>query len=169
MRHHPVWRAARALAAHTSANAGQIGIILVPQSTDTQPIPSLELINRVEDYILARAAPTLDLWLAGPDWIRVTVTAQIAPVSLDAVDALQSAVLNALARFLHPLTGGPDGSGWDFGRRPHVSDLYALLESIEGVDHIRYLAVEEDRREPVRADRFLVFSGDHRITVVAPS
>lgn len=160
---------ARALAARNSENAGQIGIILVPQSTDAQPIPSLELINRVEEYLLARAAPTLDLWLAGPDWIRVTVTAEIAPVSFEVVDLLPDAVLTALQRFLHPLTGGPDGSGWDFGRQPHTSDLYAVLESIEGVDHIRYLAVDEERREPVRPDRFLVFSGEHVITVVAPT
>jgi predicted phage baseplate assembly protein len=160
---------ARALAANDTTNAGQIGIILVPRSAEAQPIPSLELINRVEDYIVARAAPTLDLWLAGPDWISVTVTAEIVPVSFEAVDALQRDVLTALQRFLHPLTGGAEGSGWDFGRRPHRSDLFALLESIGGVDHVRRLDVDpEALPATVQSDRLLVFSGDHKITVVSP-
>jgi hypothetical protein len=159
---------ARALAAHDTNNAGQIGIILVPQSTEAQPIPSLELINRVEQYLLARAAPTVRLWLAGPEWVRVTATVDIVPVSFEAVDALLREVRTALQRFLHPLTGGPDGSGWDFGRRPHRSDLFALLESIAGVDYVRHLAVQEEPPAPEWPDRFLVFSGDHVITVASP-
>ena len=160
---------ARALAARDMNNAGQIGIILVPHSTEAQPIPSLELIKRVEQYILARAAPTAHLWLAGPEWVRVTITTEIVPVSFEAVDAVLSDVRTALQRFLHPLTGGPDGSGWDFGRRPHRSDLFALLESIGGVDHVHHLAVQEEPPVPAWPDRFLVFSGDHQISVVLPS
>ena len=160
---------ARALAASDMNNAGQIGIILVPHSTEAQPIPSLELIKHVEQYIAARAAPTVHLWLAGPEWVRVTTTAKIVPVSFEAVDAVLSDVRTALQRFLHPLTGGPDGSGWDFGRRPHRSDLFALLESIGGVDHVHHLAVQEEPPVPEWPDRFLVFSGEHHISVVLPS
>jgi hypothetical protein len=108
------------------------------------------------------------LWLAGPEWVRVTATVDIVPVSFEAVDALLREVRTALQRFLHPLTGGPDGSGWDFGRRPHRSDLFALLESIAGVDYVRHLAVQEEPPAPEWPDRFLVFSGDHVITVASP-
>jgi hypothetical protein len=70
---------------------------------------------------------------------------------------------------LHPLTGGPDGSGWDFGRRPQRSDLFALLESIGGVDHVHHLAIDLEPPVPEWPDRFLVFSGNHQISVVLPS
>ena len=41
---------------------------------------------------------------------------------------------NAIVRggFIY-VAGGMDGNGWDFGRYPHVSNLYALVEAIEGV------------------------------------
>ncbi len=40
------------------------------------------------------------------------------------------------------LSGGPEGEGWDFGRGVAVSDIYALLEGIEGVDHIEDLVFQ---------------------------
>src|SRR5262249_39074901 len=57
------------------------------------------------------------------------------------LDVLQIAVLQTIERFLHPLTGGPDGEGWDFGRLPHASDLYPLLSAICGVGYIGSLKI----------------------------
>jgi hypothetical protein len=122
----------------------------------------------VEAYLLARTAPTLDLWITGSDWVRVTVSAQIAPVSFEGTEALVESVVTRLQHFLHPLRGGPACNGWAFGRKPHKSDLYALLESIDGVDHVRTLKVTEEEMGTVRPDRFLVFSGRHDISLVSP-
>ena len=44
-----------------------------------------------------------------------------------------------MAAFLHPLTGGPDGDGWAFGRGVFISDVAAVLEAIPGVDHAEFL------------------------------
>jgi len=73
--------------------------------------------------------------------------------------------LAQLVAFLHPLTGGLDGQGWAFGRKPYQSDLYALIEDIPGVDYVRRLTVIET--DEVRPDRFLVYSGDHQITMLS--
>jgi len=155
----------KAVPAHGSPEAGRVGLLVVPRSTELQPIPSLELLSRVQDYLAVRLAPTVELWVAGPDWLRVTVMAEVVPVSLEAATDVQVAVLAALVTFLHPLTGGLDGQGWAFGRKPYQSDLYALVEGIPGVDHVRRLIVDEDGE--VSPDQFLVFSGEHRITMVS--
>lgn len=155
---------AKGIAAQSSQDAGRVGLIIVPHSAETRPIPSLELLDRVQDYLEARLTPTVDLWVAGPDWLRVTVTAEIVPVSLEKATDVQTAVLARLATFLHPLTGGLAETGWAFGRKPYRSDFYALLEDTRGVSHIRRLVVTE--AGDVRADRFLVYSGDHQITMV---
>ena len=76
---------------------------------------------------------------------------------------VQAAVLERLALFLHPLTGGPLGSGWEFGRRPYRSDLYALVENTPGVDHVRSLRVYQDG--VLKTGRFLVYSGEHQIAM----
>ena len=81
---------------------------------------------------------------------------------------MERALHEKLAAFLHPLTGGLDGTGWDFGRAPHRSDFFALIESVPGVDHVRYLQITETEDQPGvrRTGRFLVFSGQHRIALV---
>jgi hypothetical protein len=69
---------------------------------------------------------------------------------------------------LAPLTGGLDGAGWDFGRKPHRSDVYALIEAVPGVDYLRSLAIAELEDQPGvgATGRFLVFSGTHTISLV---
>jgi hypothetical protein len=47
----------------------------------------------------------------------------------------------ALKGFFHPLRGGPEGKGWPFGRSIYVSEIYALLDKLSGVDYISELNV----------------------------
>ena len=43
----------------------------------------------------------------------------------------------ALAAFMHPLTGGPEGKGWPFGRNVYVSEIYDILDRQRGVDYVK--------------------------------
>ncbi|MGH4012335.1 MAG: putative baseplate assembly protein [Pseudonocardiaceae bacterium] len=179
-------------AAHGDAEAGRVGMIVVPDSAEPRPAPSLGLLRQVHAHLRARVPATAELWVAGPEWIRVTVTATVVPRSPEVADPVRDRVRAALEHYLHPLTGGPDGSGWAFGRKPHRSDLFAVTEAVEGVDHIRSLEVAQvakseefgGRLEPVLGrslaaaaahppapdllrwlGRALVYSGPHAITV----
>jgi hypothetical protein len=149
---------------------GHTSVIVVPRSTETKPVPSQELIDRAQTYLEAHAVPTAHLWVVGPMYIPVSVEAEIALVSLEGASTVEQAVLGRLGEFLHPLTGGLDGTGWDFGREPHLSDLYALIESVAGVDHVRSLRLSENEIEDedkIKATaRFLVYSGTHQISLV---
>jgi hypothetical protein len=180
---------------HAAVDAGRMGVVVVPASDADRPTPSLGLLAEVQAYVQARCPVTADLWVAGPEWIAVTVQATVTPVTIEDADALRDRVTAALQRFLHPLTGGPDGQGWAFGSRPHHSDLIALAEAVPGVDHVDSLAVsfqprsdDPDRRlalqrllqqalgqpadqsDPDHAlqgwlDRALIYSGTHAITI----
>jgi hypothetical protein len=48
--------------------------------------------------------------------------------------------VEALKEFFDPLTGGPERRGWPFGRSIYVSELYALLDGLPGVDYVARLA-----------------------------
>ncbi len=148
---------------------GLVSVIIVPRSQALRPTPSLELLERVRALLDARRSPLAELALVGPEYVRVDVAVELAAVTLDAAAALEARVLGELARFLHPLSGGLDGRGWSFGRKPHRSDLFALLERIDGVDHVRALEVveKEDRLGVADTGRFLVHSGVHRVRLVA--
>lgn len=158
----------KGLPAENSQMAGTVELIIVPRSAAAQPIPSLELLGRVEEHITARRSPTVTVRVVGPDWKRVSVTAEVVPLAPDAATDVQNAVIERLNAFLHPLTGGLDSTGWPFGRKPYRSDLFALIERTPGVDHVRRLIITEvDERGTARPERFLVYSGEHQITMVS--
>jgi predicted phage baseplate assembly protein len=147
---------------------GAVSVIVVPQATAARPLPSRELLRRVQDYLEANVLPTATIAVVGPLYITVSVSVELTLVALQGASAVEQAVQQALARFLHPLTGGPQGTGWAFGRQPQKSDFYALLEAIAGVDYVRTLevAVSEDLPGSEATGRFLINSGRHRIDLV---
>jgi hypothetical protein len=146
---------------------GVVSVVIVPLSTDDQPLPSAGLIATVEDYLRSFATPTASIAVVGPLYVRVDVTAEIALVSLDGANAVEDAVRDALRGFLHPLTGGRDGAGWDFGRQPFLSDLYAVIGDVPGVDHVIQLSFAQVDEPPgaFATGRFLVRSGEHQISL----
>ncbi len=153
-------------------DAGKIEIIVVPRVPNRQPTPSLSLLETVGSYIRSRCAPCVDLRVTEPDWVEVEVTAAIVPVSLETADRVKEAAAKAVLQFLHPLTGGVAGRGWAFGRRPHRSDLYAVLEKVAGADYVYSLSIESpslDKLAADRQDRFLIYSGPPKISIISPS
>ncbi len=148
---------------------GEVSIIIVPRTSNPKPLPSQELMQRVQNYLESHAIGTAKIWVVGPVYVEVSITTTIVPTSLERASAVEQAVNEALTEFLHPLTGGFDKLGWQFGRRPHPSDLYALLEAVPGVDHVYSLSVKPDDNPPeeinniLRTQRFLVYSGKHTI------
>jgi predicted phage baseplate assembly protein len=141
----PAVAASRVLPA-TSPNglpaAGWITVIVVPQSADPQPQPSFQLRQEVHDFLALRAPATVSaakIAVIGPTYLPVGISAIVVPSDLSQAGTIEKAALLALASFLHPLTGGPDGTGWPFGRGVFISDVAAILEGIPGVDHAEFL------------------------------
>jgi hypothetical protein len=158
---------------------GVVSLVVVPLSTSAKPYPDLELLDEVRAQLEPRrAAEVVRLVIVGPKYVRVKVRAEVAPESGAAAGGLEANVVGALSRFLHPLTGGEGGKGWSFGRRPHDSDIYSVIESVAGVGYVRSLkleaAMEVGRAErPINLDEltdgqdyFLVYSGEHEVGLV---
>jgi predicted phage baseplate assembly protein len=148
---------------------GHVTLVIVPRSTDAEPKPSLELIRRVEAFLDEHRLPGAKLHVIGPQYLRINVAAEIVPASLEAATYVQSAVENALTRFLHPVTGGMDGTGWPWGREPSQAALYKAIHAITGVDRVSTLEVTRKRVPDIvsleKAPYFLVCSGQHAISL----
>jgi hypothetical protein len=162
-------------------SAGKVLVVVVPSSAADKPAPSAELLSEVHDYVAARCAPAVELQVTGPVWAEVQVQTEIAVSSLGSSERVLANVRATIHRFLHPLLGGPDGTGWAFGQQPQPSDLYLELSRVQGIDHIQSLAVtctpplEFDRDDPQSDDpqhakkraaaMSLIYSaGNHTIT-----
>jgi hypothetical protein len=146
---------------------GVISLIVVPRSSDPKPLPSLELCDRIRDFLDGHRLLTADLVLVSPDYVAIRVETELAVTDPNSASDVERAASHELRRFLHPLTGGT-GSGWDFGQLPAESDLYARLEGVRGVSHVRRLTIVRipDRPGGEATSRFLICSGDpHKVTV----
>ena len=144
----------------TPTRPGTLSLVIIPQAETPNPSPSLRLINQIQDYLDQRRLPNVELIVVGPHYVPVSIEADIALTDPSQASTVEGLVFKRLAQFLHPLTGGLEKTGWEFGRQPHKSDIYTLLEAIPGVDHIRTLKVPTIQNA---GNFFLVFSGDHQI------
>ena len=145
---------------------GTVSLIIVPRSLEDKPSPGFELLGRVQDFVGSLSSPVAELIVAGPKYVRINVTVEVALTTLDGASDIKLALAQALSKYLHPLTGGPEGTGWAFGRYPQESNLYSLIEGIAGVDHVTSLTFSptEESDEVRKAGKyFLVYSGTHTI------
>jgi hypothetical protein len=150
---------------------GWVKLIIVPHSHDPQPQPSFELRRRVQDFLAARAPATVagQIAVVGPVYLPIGVEAVVVPLSPQEAGLVGERVHQVLSTFLHPLTGGPAGEGWPFGRDLYLSDVAAVLEAIAGVDYVETINLLLDgtprgERIDVPPDRIVV-AGPLRITL----
>src|SRR5215831_3951540 len=144
---------------------GMVSVVIVPRSENPRPQPDLTLLRRVRDFLNQSRVADASLVVLAPEYVRISVSLVVVPEAAYAGATVVLQCQETLARYLHPVTGGDQGSGWQFGALPHESDLYARLESVEGLGYIRSLDVriEEDRPGLLQSGNFLISSGDHRI------
>jgi hypothetical protein len=50
-------------------------------------------------------------------------------------DVVRTQAIRALRLFFDPISQEPGGAGWPFGRNVYVSEIYQVLDTIEGVDY----------------------------------
>jgi hypothetical protein len=148
---------------------GMVSIVVVPRGTDARPRPDLELLRRVRDFLRARSAPEANLVVLAPEYVRICVEADVVPQNAYMGASVKARCEEKLTRFFHPVSGGEQNRGWEFGAFPHESDLYAQLEAVDGLGYVRSLSmrVEEDRPGLFESRSFLISSGEHRIRLEA--
>jgi hypothetical protein len=154
---------------------GCVTLVLVPHSLDAQPVASAELVRTVLDA-LAQCMPAgvaAGIRVLAPDYVAIGVRAEILAVDARQAGRIEALVRLRLRQFLHPLAGGRDGHGWDFGDTVYLSDLAALIEDTPGVDAVRFLQLMVGQAVfgdsvPV-APYQLVAAGDAQLMILVPS
>lgn len=128
---------------------GWVTIMIVPHSPDAKPLPTVELIEEVSTY-LARKAPSCltemipmkQIHLIPPNYLRVDVDIDVVVRSIGDAKDTEIQVLDRLKEFLHPLKGGPDKKGWEFGRDVYKTEIYEAIEGIDLVDYVHDISLK---------------------------
>jgi hypothetical protein len=112
-----------------------------------------------------------------PLYRGITIVGRIKAQPKFSPARLQEAVLDALYAYFHPISGGPEGTGWPFGRPVNVGEIYSVIQSVRGTELIQDLHLfEADPRTgrpgaevqvlPLEPHQ-LVFSYNHQVLVEA--
>lgn len=161
---------------------GVVTVIVIPDLDDPAPVPTEATLAAVCAHLNERRLLTTEVFVTGPTYETVTVTAELVVDDTADLAAVKERALDDLALYFHPLRGGDDsdpdalgdesgdGSGWPFGGDVRFSRLYARLLRSD-VRHIARLEIAldseefgecQDARVPEGA---LLRSGDHVISV----
>ena len=174
----------RALATTDGADAGTVRVLIVPavpagsgRLTFDQLVPADDTLERITRRLDESRLVGTRVVVEPPVYRGVTIVARVRARPRTDPARLQEDALEALFRYFHPTTGGPDGAGWPFGRPVLAGEIHAALRSVRGMELIEEVRVFG--ADPVTGERGkttdrldvepngLVFSYEHQVLVEA--
>jgi predicted phage baseplate assembly protein len=161
--------------------AGQVHLLLVPRVTQpngritaNQLRLSDDVRESVRRYLDDYRLLTVRLDIREPEYVWVAVELAIT-CDFDAdPERVRRDAEQQLYRFLNPISGGPAGNGWPFGRPLYASDIYTCLQGISGLLFIEalhlYLVPPAGNRQEISGKlpvpvHGLIASAEHRVAV----
>lgn len=120
---------------------GMITVIVLPYLPQGRPMPTPGLLQSVSAQLRARRVVGTRAEVVAPTYLEVTVQATVQAKQRADKVALQTAVINALNSFFDPITGGPDNTGWPFGRSVYRAEILRILSEVASVDYVTSLAL----------------------------
>nr|WP_202454056.1 putative baseplate assembly protein [Streptomyces sp. SID4913] len=136
------------------------------------PAPTLRLIA---GHLEERRPIGARLVVEPPFYQGVTVVASVQAEPGAVRERVRDEALAALYGYFNPLSGGPNGQGWPFGRPVQAGEAFAVLQRVPGVDLVEDVRLY--RADPVTGERTdattkialdrhaLVFSYEHQLRV----
>ncbi len=177
--------AARVHCVTEAAQSAGVRVLVVPHvaSDDLGRIslsdlnPSVGTLERISSSLDQQRLVGTRLLVQPPDYVWLTAVVSLKSRPRFDPSEVRTEVLRALYRLYHPLYGGPDGTGWPFGRSVQAHEVHAALARISGVDMAREVKVQLFPAEPYTGQRgaavqrldlpetALVYSYEHQVRV----
>jgi predicted phage baseplate assembly protein len=175
----------KAVTAGDGADPGAVRVLVVPSASPGedgrlefgQLVPADTTLQRITDRLEETRVIGTRIVIEPPVYRGVTVVARLRARQRANPARLQEAALDALYAYLDPITGGPDGNGWPFGRPVTAGELNAVLQRLRGTELVEDLRIFG--ADPVSGKRgqqttrleleptALVFSYEHQVLVEA--
>jgi predicted phage baseplate assembly protein len=174
---------ARARCLPTNRDNGSVRVLVVPHVRGEVSGHKLDdfaiaapLMRTITDHLDEHRLVGTAIEVGTPYYQGVSVVALLHTAPGRPAGLVRQRALTALTRYIDPLTGGPDGTGWPFDADINVAAVTQLLESVEGVERVEEaLLFEYDLRtgqrlgagkDVIRLDRHSLFlSARHQVVV----
>src|SRR5262249_55878658 len=113
---------------------GHVTVVIVP---DRSIQPTTELRRRVNQTLEPARLLGTRLHVVGPRYVTIGVRITLVSQPNTIADTIRRRAVRLLERFFDPRFGGFDKKGWPFGRPVYVSEVYQLLDEVDGVDYVK--------------------------------
>jgi predicted phage baseplate assembly protein len=152
---------------------GVLTVVVVPDSTAANPLPSTGTLQLVSDWLDKHRLLTAEVYVTGPRYREIHIKARVIADPKADKGRLEKALENKLGAYFHPLTGGSDRSGWQFGGTVYFSETYRQILTTPGVlridtDSVRTY-IDSLLQPPCKDIELepdeLIYSKDHQIEV----
>lgn len=118
---------------------GHISLVIVPDNQQVKPEQITELNQTLKTWLNPRTLLTTRLHVVQPNYVKFNISADLYLEDGAERYKVEADAINAINAFFHPLDSSPywDSQGWPFGRNIYVSEVYALLDKISGIDYVK--------------------------------
>jgi predicted phage baseplate assembly protein len=149
-----------------------VQVVVVPFSPPAvdRPTPSEAFLDEVRCHLEQHRLLTDRVTATAPTYVDIGVQAEIELKDGYVPERRRVAVIETLDEYLSPLRGF-EGTGWPFGRPVYYSELYELLDAVEGVDCVTDIDVSASGDVTITSkaveipDTALVAPADHSVTI----
>lgn len=155
-----------------------VSVVVVPYSTSLRPFPSEGFVRTVCRHLDRHRLLTTRVHVIGPEYVGVSVRATVRLLAEFGQAEALARIISSLDNFLRPLLAedGEGGEGWPFGRTVFRSEVYQLIENVEGVDCVEKVTLSATGVGVARSaegnilipPQSLVYPGEHGIEIVPP-
>jgi hypothetical protein len=130
---------------------GHVSIIVIPRCNENAKIdycseygkPTGLLKTTIKEYLHPRRLVTTQLHITGPFFHLIIIYARVALKPNTDTKGVRKSIIGGLQRFFDPFPGGADKQGWPLGRSVYISEVYAQIEGITGVDHVNKISLND--------------------------
>lgn len=143
--------------------AAHVSIVIISDTVDPYVGPSAALRDKLDAFFQERCLLTTRHHVVGPSYVRVDVGAKLYLREDAPPERVLNTAVEALYAFFDPLHGGPERTGWPFGRDAYASEIYTLFDEIDLVDYVegvRLSAPEAKAREQLDGDAVVAVTLD---------
>lgn len=137
----PGLRVARAKAIADADRENTITVCVVPYGLSGRPEPGRGFLRTVCNHLDMHRLITTYVRVIGPDYVDISLNAYVSLKPESSPDAVRAACSRILTAFLSPVTRYAGDLAWPFGRPVYRSEIYQILEKVDGIDCISGLTL----------------------------
>ncbi|MGJ5631440.1 baseplate protein J [Nostoc sp. CALU 1950] len=128
---------------HLDANTvtkGHISLVVVPENNQGE-----NQYKNLFNFLDNRRLLTTRLHIVEPEYVSIAVEAELVLEDGAQAEAVKKQAKKEVEMFFDPLRSQKywQGKGWPFGRSVYISELYKLLDDLEGVDYVENLQIKD--------------------------